>query len=369
MRILNVAEAFGGGLMEAAMVVAAESAACGNDVMIAHGVRPETPADIRSLLAPGVELEQLSWTERTPAAQLRAARELRELIVRWRPDVVHLHSSFAGVVGTAVVRGSLPTILCPQGFASEVPEGGAALRRAYRVIERAVCRNVTMVGAVSESEAALARRYGAPRVVTIPNGIPELDPDRVVTRPGGPHGPPRVIATGRTVPQRQPEACARILDGVRDVAELSWLGGGGGDRGEAGRRALTAAGIPPTGWLPHSELMSRLAEAHVYVHWTAWDGLPLSVLEAIALDVIVVASDISPNREILGSEGVCSTEEEAIARIRRILADPDFAEAQRERQRRRRCEFAAQAMVDGWLNAYADVVSGRRKPSQVFAAA
>jgi glycosyltransferase involved in cell wall biosynthesis len=226
-----------------------------------------------------------------------------------------------------------------------------------------------MVGAVSYSEAELARRYGARRVVRIPNGIPELEPDRVVTHPGGPNGRAIVIANGRTVPQRQPQACARILAGVRDVARPAWLGGSGGARGDAGRHALVAAGIAPTGWLPREELMRRLGEAAVYVHWTAWDGLPLSVLEAVALDVAVVASDIPPNREILGAEGVCSSEEEAIARIRRIVEDPDFAERQRERQRARRCQFAASAMVEGWLAAYADVLGQPRQRERLTAAA
>jgi glycosyltransferase involved in cell wall biosynthesis len=352
MRVLHVAESFGGGLMEAAITMADGTARHGHDVMIAHGVRPETPADVRALIDPAVEVRQLGWSRRTPAAQLRAARELRALAAEWQPDLVHLHSSFAGVVGAGVLKRSVPTVLCPQGFASEVPEGGAARRRAYRAIERAVCRRVTLVGAVSHSEAEIARDYGAARVVRVPNGIPELDPERVVTKPGGPGGPPSVIATGRTVPQRNPVACARILAAVRDVADTAWLGGGGGSRGVAGARALEEAGVPPTGWLSHDELMRRKAEATVYVHWTAWDGLPLSVLEAVALDVVVVASDIPPNREILGEEGVCATEEEAVARIKRLVTDPDFAERQRERQRERRGEFSAQAMVEGWLEAY-----------------
>ena len=39
-------------------------------------------------------------------------------------------------------------------------------------------------------------------------------------------------------------------------------------------------------------------EAKVYLHWTAWDGLPLSILEAMANDVVVIASDIPANREL-----------------------------------------------------------------------
>ena len=357
MRVLHVAEAFGGGLMEAAIVMADETARAGHDVMIAHGTRPETPANLDELTDPSVEVRRLSWDSRAPLAQLRPARQIRALVKSWRPDVVQLHSSFAGAVGVAAVGRRVPTILCPQGFASEIPEFSAARRRFYSAIERGVCRRVSMVGAVSYSEADIARGYGASRVVRVPNGIHELDPDRVVVRTGEASGPSTVLATGRTVPQRQPEACARILGAIRDVAEPVWLGGGSGERGEDGVRALEAAGVTPSGWLPHSELMERKAEATVYLHWTAWDGLPLSVLEAVALDVVVVASDIPPNREILGPEGVCATEEEAIARIRRIVKDPAFAESERKRQRGRRGEFSAQTMVKGWLEAYEELVS------------
>ena len=76
-------------------------------------------------------------------------------------------------------------------------------------------------------------------------------------------------------------------------------------RGRRARRA-PAAGIPLSDWLPRGELLDRIGSAGAYLHWTAWDGLPLSILEAMALDVVVVASDIPPNREILGPDAVCT---------------------------------------------------------------
>ena len=157
----------------------------------------------------------------------------------------------------------------------------------------------------------------------VANGIAELNADRVRTRANDelPRTPPR-RRRRRTVPQRRPEAAARILSELRDVAEVEWLGGGGGRRGVAGGKALASAGIPLSDWLPRAELLDRIGSATVYLHWTAWDGLPLSILEAMALDVVVVASDIPPNREILGPDAVCATEEEAVARVRRVITDP-----------------------------------------------
>lgn len=346
------------------------SAAEGHDVAIAYGIRPETPSDLRSLVHPGVELHPLPWTSRRPDALARGTLALRRLLRAQRPDVVHLHSSFSGVLGAAATPSDVPTVFSPNAFASVLPEGGKARRAAYRRLERTACRRVTVVGAVSHSEADLAREMGARRVVMVPNGIADLEPDCLVTRPDGwePERPV-VLATGRTVPQRQPEQCARILQGVADVAEVAWLGGGGGDRGVAGREALEAAGVPITGWLPREEVLGRIAEASAYLHYTAWDGLPLSVLEAVALDVVVVASDIQPNRQILGDDGVCATEEEAIARLRRIVADPGYAQSLREAQRARRDEFSASRMVQRWHEVYDELVGAAPRAASASTAA
>jgi glycosyltransferase involved in cell wall biosynthesis len=359
-RILHLAESFGGGLMRMVVDLAEGSAAAGDDVLIAHGIRPETPSTLRDDIDDSVAVRALPWTSRTPLAQLRAAREIRALVREWRPDVVHLHSSFGGVVGSLAVGRKVPTVFTPNAFASALPEAGPVSRRADRLAERITCHRVTAVGGVSWSEAEIARELGARRVERIPNGIPELDAGRAVTRPATdpPADPPVIVATGRTVPQRQPDACARVLAAVADVAEVEWLGGGGGSRGEAGKAALEAAGVPITGWLAQRDLLDRMAGATAYLHWTAWDGLPLSVIEAIALDVVVIASDIPPNREILGDSGVRQTEQEAIGALRRVATDPAFAEELRVEQRARRGEFSAAAMVAGWRRLYSELGTG-----------
>lgn len=369
LKILHVAEAFGGGLLQFVVELAEGSAADGHDVRIAYGFRPETPSTLRDDVDDRVQLQALPWTNRGPRAQLAAGRELRALLLDFQPDVVHLHSSFSGVVGALVVRGRAPTVFTPNAFASVLPEGSALHRRAYALLERWVCRNVTMVGGVSDSEADIARDFGAHDVRSVPNGIAMLDDENLGAPRTPPPGRPLVVAVGRTVPQRQPEACSRILAAVKDVADVVWLGGGGGDRGEAGKAALDAAGIEVTGWLPREELLRRMAQATVYLHFTAWDGLPFSILEAMALDVAVVASDIQPNAQCLGPGAVCATEAEAISLIRAAVTDPAAAEALRATQRERRSEFSAQAMVRRWHAIYDELTGAPGKGLRAVAGA
>jgi glycosyltransferase involved in cell wall biosynthesis len=346
--VLYVAEAFGGGLYEITRKKAEGLAGRGHRVAIAYGIRPETPDDPRAMIDDRVELIPMPWTDRSIGAQFRALRSLRAVIDEFQPDVVHLMSSFAGLHGAVALGRSVPTIYTPQGYAFTMSSEPLHKRIVFRALEFFVSRRVSVIGACSQTEGEQARRgLAARRVQVVENGITELDP------PGLPRSPAQgedvVVALGRPSPQRRPEACARILQSVSDIAEVQWIGGGPESEGT---EALTAAGVPMTGWLPRAQTLEQLAAAKVYLHWTAWDGLPLSILEALARDVVVVASDIGPNREVLGPDQVRETEAEAAELIRAILSDPALYDRLLTRQRLRRGQYSAQRMVDRWIELY-----------------
>jgi glycosyltransferase involved in cell wall biosynthesis len=336
--------------------IAAGQVEQGDSVAIAHGRRPETPGDPAAVLDPRIEVFELGWARRSPGEQLRGTRELRRLVAEWAPDVIHLHSSFAGVAGVLGLGRSVPTVYSPHGYSFTIRDHGRARRAAYTLAERLVAARVSMVGAVSRSEAdAAAGVARAKRVVVVPNGIPELDsppggiPERDARRP-------LVVALGRTDTARRPSEAARILGSVADVAAVEWIGGAG--RGAVPSEAVTDHGVPLTGWLPRKDAIARLRAATACLHWAAWDGRPLSVLEAMACDVVVVGSDIPPLRELLSPEQLCADERAAAGLLRRVLTDRALRDRLLEDQRRRRSEGGARRMTAGWRTVYADLAGG-----------
>nr|WP_246344787.1 glycosyltransferase [Conexibacter arvalis] len=347
MRILEVAESLGSGVLGVVTPLSQRLAAAGHAVALAYGERPETPPDVEAVVGPGIELFALPWRRRTPREHVAAARMLRQVVDDWRPDVVHLHSSFTGVVGVLSVGDRAPIVYTPHGYSFARSSDARAKRRLYAAIERFVARRATLVGAVSESEAAQARDVArAPRVAVVANGIPALD----APGPAPDRERPRVVAMGRADASRQPDAAGRILARLTDVADVRWIGGG--TDSDAGLRALAAHGVPATGWLSHADAAAELAAATALLHWSAWDAQPLAVLEALAADVVVVASDIPANREIVGARQVCSAEEDAVALLRGVLLDPALRERMLERQRERRGRFSADRMARDWEAIY-----------------
>jgi glycosyltransferase involved in cell wall biosynthesis len=163
-------------------------------------------------------------------------------------------------------------------------------------------------------------------VRTVRNGIAELDDLPDVRSSTAPH---HVVAMGRVGPQHQPERACRILRAVSDQATVLWIGG----------PAPSLHGVQSTGWLSRAGAVSALADATIYLHWTAWDGLSMSVLEALARDVVVVGSDIPPNREVLAA----------------LLASPARWAASLHAQRARSSAFGAARMASEWLTVYRSV--------------
>ena len=177
LRVLYVAEAFGGGMFEITRTEAEGVARAGHRVAIAYGVRPETPPDVRDRIDPRVELIPLPWSARTLRAQVQAHRALGRLCRSWRPDVAHLMSSYAGLHGVLAMNG-VPKVYTPQAYAFTMSSEPAYKRWAFLVLESFVARRVDVVGACSLSEGAQAWSLpGTRSVAIVPNGIDELNGD------------------------------------------------------------------------------------------------------------------------------------------------------------------------------------------------
>ena len=283
--VLHVVEALGGGVMVAVRDYVHTTGHLVHHVVLANHRPGHDTGDLGTDEV--LRLGRMSEGHRPVIA-------LREALARVRPDVVHLHSSWAGVIGRSVPAGGARIVYTPHCYAFERLDIPPAMRRAYRAAERVLARRTPVVAAVSLREAALAMRLN-PR--TTPVYVPNIARTEGMERvPAGP-GPVTVIGVGRIMAQKDPHwfaAFASALAGLAPEVRVRWCGDGDAD----GRRALEAAGVAVTGWLTRREVLREMAAAHIYVHSAAWEGEPLTVLEAAALGLPVVGRDIPALRSL-----------------------------------------------------------------------
>lgn len=329
--IVHVTEALGAGVSHSISQLAKAQVASGCDVVLIHSKRPDTPSEdrlgvlypspIKRLLLPMV-------TQVSLLHDLRALFSLVKLLNTLRPDVLHLHSSKAGVLGRVanlLVRTKARVYYSPRGFAFLREDVSPGRQSMFLLFERIAARLPGVLVACSESEAKLARDHVKhPQVVLVENSA-ELN--HILDAPGSVMPRLRIVTSGRLTYQKAPW---RFRDLARKFAmqpvDFVWIGGGDvGDDWALSDASVATLSI--TGWLNRESVLEELSRADVFVMTSLWEGMPLSLIEAQAAGLPAVVPDAVGCRDIVrdGETGyVCASDEELAQRLSELLASSDL---------------------------------------------
>ena len=304
------------------------------------------------------------------------ARMIREASPRI--DVVHAHSAIGGAVARLAVLvaglwGRRPAVVyTPHGFA--FLDGSPARRRGFLAVERILGLTTDRVIGVSPTEAEVAwRRRVVPRerAVAIPNGI---DPTTMPTSADGVRAraeegwdtSPVVMTVARMTPQKDPSTWLRVAARIaasRSDVRFVWVWGGETAqevRDEAHRLGI-ADRVDFVGYRPDARRL--VAGANVFLLTSRFEGLPYSLIEALAVGVPVVATDVTGTRDVVrhGVTGLLSPAgdvEGLASHVLSMLRDPKraaaLATAGREDVVQR---FSIDTMVEATASVYRTVAS------------
>ena len=175
----------------------------------------------------------------------------------------------------------------------------------------------------------IGRDYGARGVVVLPNGVRAVEP-----RPAPP-AVPTVLYAGRLRARKAVVALIRAFaEVVERIPEARLVLAGDGEDREAVEAAIDALGLRERvellGRVPREEVERRLRAATVFCQPSIYEGLPLAILEAMAVGVPVVATDVSghPDAIVDGVTGWLVPPENSPALASALihaLRDPDEA--------------------------------------------
>lgn len=376
MRVLHVMECTIGGTRRHLVDAVLGQRAAGLDVHVTASNLRQTDfeEDLTRLESAGAVVTRLPMVRAIdPARDAAHLAFLRRGLERARPDVVHTHSSKAGVLGrlASVATDVGARVHTPHTFAFLFEAEFSRPKRAlFRAIERGLSGHTRAMIAVSPSEGRTFTASGvvdAERVRVVPNGI---DPApwlraRAVPRSelGVPTGATLAVVVGLLNVAKGQDLAIEAL-ARPDLAHVHLLVVGHGalepELRELARRVRVAERVHFLGF--RRDVPALIAAADFLILPSRWEGMPYAVLEAMASARAVVATPVDGARDLVESEGtgiLCASIDAAsiAAGVRRVLDLGVDGRARMGEHARERllARHTAATMVRGLIDVYREV--------------
>jgi glycosyltransferase involved in cell wall biosynthesis len=249
-----------------------------------------------------------------PRQDIRSLRAISRVLDRVRPAIVHVHNSKAGVLGRiAAGWRRIPCIYTPHGWPFAM-HARISAKLLYASIERACAPLTDLAINISDSDAALARRFRVlpqRKMRTIFNGI---DPTLLSVETARSMRAQLNIAdsaivvgmVARLTASKDPvtfvQAAQRILC---DLPQARFVLVGDGELRTEVDHEILRLGLGDhftvTGWT--TRVAEYLSSFDIAVMTSAWEGFGLAVVEYMAARRPVVATRVGGIRDIV-REGV-----------------------------------------------------------------
>ncbi len=251
------------------------------------------------------------------SSDARALDELRRLFAELRPDIVHTHNPKPGVYGRIAAKAArVPVIVNTQHGLYATEDDRAAKRAAVYALERlaATCSDAELVQNEEDLETLARLRVPRRKLTLLGNGIDldrfdpdHVDPDAVqaLRHDLDPDGDAVLVgAVGRLVREKGYPELFEAMEQVRAVhpeARLVVAGPADPDKADGVTQAeldrAEQAGVRFLGMVDDVETL--YAALDLYVLASHREGFPRSAMEAAAMGLPVVATDIRGCRQVV----------------------------------------------------------------------
>ncbi len=251
----------------------------------------------------------------------------REKIKKFSPDVVHSHMVHANIFSRVLrLTVNIPKLICT---AHSSNEGGRARMFMYRLTDF-LCDLTTNVG--EEAKKAFIGYGAAPehRIMAMYNGIDtnkftysQNIRKKLRKELGVSDDVVLLLAVGRlTEAKDYPNLLTAfsIVNGVKENVQLIIIGCGEEEKHlKSLSESMGICNKVHFFGLRH-DVNEWMCAADLYVMSSAWEGIPLVLLEAMSCELIVVATDCGSVKEIIGDFGYIVPPKEPQALAESILS-------------------------------------------------
>lgn len=327
MKILHITESLGGGVYTyfrdlGEFIVANKYNNSYENILIYSPNRRELDkGKLQNELSTAYALKEVQMTrEISPIRDLIAFYKLVKLIKKIKPNIIHLHSSKAGVLGriAAIFYPKAKVFYTPHGYAFTRMDISNLKKKFYLNIEKYMIKffggttiacGDTEYKYASDMGSAVLIRNGV-RPIVINNENKERIEENSVT----------IGTIGRISAQKNPKLFNEIANFFPDI-NFIWIGDG------ELRNYLTSKNITVTGWIDRQDVLKTADSFKIYIQTSLWEGLPFTILEAMSLGKPIVATNVIGNKDAVSNEVngyLCNDSSQFRKAITKIIKNKDL---------------------------------------------
>ncbi|MBV0922453.1 glycosyltransferase family 4 protein [Limosilactobacillus reuteri] len=293
-----------GGAQLHVLELCADQLARGNEVTFIVGNKGPLLDKVKQLKGVKVILLPSLVREISPTNDIKAIVELRKIIKSESPDIVHLHSSKAGVIGrlsSIGLRKKIKVIFTVHGWAFTDGVSSRLKKSLYRIIEKSVRHFTDLFICVSYYDEKIGKRDkvldSTSNVKVIHNGSTTPSEQSINYSV---HMPLRLVMIARFSPQKDQETLINAVTKLpKDSYKLTFVGDG--ETLQTNKELVSKYGlnhnIKFAGF--KDDISDELINNDVYILSTHYEGLPISIIEAMSYGLPILATNVGGNSEML----------------------------------------------------------------------
>ena len=318
-KLLIIVEAFAGGIYTYLNGLL-NNVADEYDITVLYALRSQTPKNFEKDFDRRIKFIRSKYLKRSIGPHdFKAFFEIRKVVKQIKPDIIHCHSSKVGALTRVGVNTRKNIVFyTPHGYSFLMEDSSKLKRAIYWFYEKIAAMNhaTTIACSKGEYEATLKLTKRATYISNgvdledikeyIPNNNKKIDSKHL-----------SIITTSRINYQKNPSLFNKIAESFPNI-KFIWVG-----EGDL-QSELSSKNIEVTGWKTKDEIMKLLNKSDVFILPSLWEGLSISLLEAMALKKPCIVSNVIGNKDVIENEKngfVCNNLEDYIKVINNILND------------------------------------------------
>ena len=323
-KILHIAEAFGSGVLS--YIKNLSRWQCEEyKVYIAYGIRPETPENFMEQFDSRVTFIKVQGFTR----EIRLLKDgqaffhIKQIVKEINPNLIHLHSTKAGVIGRwAINCNKYHVLYSPHAYSFLMVNCNRIMRKIYMYLERISDRKKCLTIADIDGELEASQKV-TKNAICIPNGINLEEMNNIlscVQVNAKEKSTMTVCMLGKIVPQKSPELFNEIAKEFPNI-DFLWIGDG------PFKKDLTSKNITITGWLNRTDAMIKILESDIFLFPSAWESLSIALLEVMYSGKPCIVSTADGNRDVIqnGKNGyVCKKKDEYVEALQMLIKNPEL---------------------------------------------